>query len=171
MVMSIPCLCLWRVCSRPPATGGMPQPPVADEVWWWFLSWLTGTISHHCPTEPKLAILLSWGPEGSSPSNPQRWRCMGVGDGENVLLMHGHLSLILCFRFSPSTHRAPLVAQTMKNLPAMQEIWVQTSPMSGRSWEGNGNPFQYSCLENSMDRGAWWAVVHGVTKGQIGLSN
>ena len=30
--------------------------------------------------------------------------------------------------------------------------------------EGNGNPFQYSCLENSMDRGAWWAIVHGVTK-------
>ena len=28
--------------------------------------------------------------------------------------------------------------------------------------EGNGNPFQYSCLEKSMDRGAWWATVHGV---------
>ena len=32
--------------------------------------------------------------------------------------------------------------------------------------EGNGYPFQYSCLENSMDRGAWWATVHGVTKSQ-----
>ena len=31
---------------------------------------------------------------------------------------------------------------------------------------GNSNPLQYSCLENPMDRGAWWAVVHGVTKGQ-----
>ena len=29
--------------------------------------------------------------------------------------------------------------------------------------EGNGNPLQYSCLEKSMDRGAWWAAVHGVT--------
>ena len=28
-------------------------------------------------------------------------------------------------------------------------------------WEGNGNPLQYSCLENPMDRGAWWATVHG----------
>ena len=38
-------------------------------------------------------------------------------------------------------------------------------PGSGRSLaEGNGNPFQYSCLENSMDRGAWWATVHGVTE-------
>ena len=30
--------------------------------------------------------------------------------------------------------------------------------------EGNGNPLQYSCLENSMDRGAWWAAVHGVAQ-------
>ena len=30
--------------------------------------------------------------------------------------------------------------------------------------EGNGNPLQHSCLENSMDRGTWWATVHGVAK-------
>ena len=36
-------------------------------------------------------------------------------------------------------------------------------PGSGRSLgEGNGNPLQYSCLENPLDRGAWWATVHGV---------
>ena len=38
-------------------------------------------------------------------------------------------------------------------------------PQLGRSpGEGNGNPLQYSCLENLMDRGAWWAAVHGVAK-------
>ena len=38
-------------------------------------------------------------------------------------------------------------------------------PESGRSpGEGNGNPLQHSCLENPMDRGVWWATVHGVTK-------
>ena len=38
-------------------------------------------------------------------------------------------------------------------------------PGSGRSCgEGNGNPLQYSCLENFMDRGAWWATGHGVAK-------
>ena len=36
--------------------------------------------------------------------------------------------------------------------------------------EGNGYPLQYSCLENSMDRGAWWATVHGVAKSWTRLS-
>ena len=44
-------------------------------------------------------------------------------------------------------------------------------PGSGRSpAEGNGNPLQYSCLENSMDRGAWWVTVHGVANSQTQLS-
>ena len=37
--------------------------------------------------------------------------------------------------------------------------------------EGNGTPLQYSCLENPMDRGAWWAAVHGVTRSRTRLSN
>ena len=62
-----------------------------------------------------------------------------------------------------------MVAQIVKNLPAMQETWVWSL---GRSLgEGNGNPLQYSCLENSMDRGAWWATVHGITKTQTRLSD
>ena len=45
-------------------------------------------------------------------------------------------------------------------------------PGSGRSpGEGNGNPLQYSCLGNSMDRGAWQATVHRVTKNQTGLGD
>ena len=45
-------------------------------------------------------------------------------------------------------------------------------PGSGRSpGEGNGNPLHYSCPENSMDRGAWWATVHGVAKSQTHLSH
>ena len=45
-------------------------------------------------------------------------------------------------------------------------------PGSGKSpGEGNGSPLQYSCQENSMDRGAWWATVHGVAKSQTQLSN
>ena len=45
-------------------------------------------------------------------------------------------------------------------------------PESGRSpREGYGNSLQHSCLGNSMDREAWWATVHGVTKSQTQLSN
>ena len=45
-------------------------------------------------------------------------------------------------------------------------------PGSGRSpGEENGNPLQYSCLENPMDRRAWWAAVHEVTQGQTQLSD
>ena len=48
---------------------------------------------------------------------------------------------------------------------------VGSIPGWGRSPEGgNGNPFQYSCLENSMDRGAWWATAHRVTKSLTRLS-
>ena len=41
---------------------------------------------------------------------------------------------------------------------------------SGLSQRRNGNPLQYSCLENPMERGAWWATFHGVTESQIQLS-
>ena len=52
----------------------------------------------------------------------------------------------------------------VKNLPAMQETQGST-PGSGRSpEEGNGNPLQFSCQDNPMDRGAWWSTVHRVTK-------
>ena len=45
-------------------------------------------------------------------------------------------------------------------------------PGWGRSpGEGNGNPLQYSCLENPMDRGAWQAIVHGVAKSRTRLNN
>ena len=45
-------------------------------------------------------------------------------------------------------------------------------PSLGRSpGEGNGNPLQYSCLENSMDGGAWWTTVHGVAKSRTRLSD
>ena len=46
------------------------------------------------------------------------------------------------------------------------------TPGSGRSpGEGNGNPLQYPCLENSTDRGAWWVTVHRVAKSQTQLSD
>ena len=52
----------------------------------------------------------------------------------------------------------------VKNLPAIQE----KIPGEGRSpGEGNGHPLEYSCLENPMDIGTWWARVHRVTKSDL----
>ena len=62
----------------------------------------------------------------------------------------------------------------VKNLPANAgDIRDMVSILgSQRSFEGgNGNPLQYSCLENPMDRGAWRATVPGVVKSQIRLSD
>ena len=59
------------------------------------------------------------------------------------------------------------VVLVVKNLPASVGDARDKSSIagSGRSPEdGNGNPLQYSCLDNFMDRGAWWAIVHGVEK-------
>ena len=64
------------------------------------------------------------------------------------------------------------VAQVVKNLPAMWEPALSSIPGSERSpGEGNGKPFQYSCLENHMDGGAWWATVHRITKNWTRLSD
>ena len=76
----------------------------------------------------------------------------------------------------PSANRtgASQVALVVKNPPAsLGDIRKKGSiPGSGRfSGAGNGNPLQYSCLEKPMDRGAWWATVHGVPKSQTQLSN
>ena len=58
----------------------------------------------------------------------------------------------------------------VKNLPAKARDMGLSFGL-GRSSEGNGNPLQYSCLGNPMDRGSWWATVHGVAKSWTQLSN
>ena len=56
------------------------------------------------------------------------------------------------------------MAVVVKHLP-VKAGEAGLTPESGRSLgEGNGNPLQDSCLENPMDRGAWWATVHGVAE-------
>ena len=69
---------------------------------------------------------------------------------------------VLIFRY---LSEAVTVAQ-VKNLPAMQRCNPRVGQIPG---EENGNPLQYSCLENPIDRRAWWAAVHGVAKSQTGL--
>ena len=64
------------------------------------------------------------------------------------------------------------MAQQVKNPPAMQEMQADMGSVPG--WgrfpgEEHGEPLLYFCLENPMDRGAWWVTVHKVTKSQMQL--
>ena len=84
---------------------------------------------------------------------------------DNAVLSIGEILLT----HSPNDVWASQVALVVKNLPenAGDLRDVGLIPGSGRSpGEGNGNPLQYPCLENPMDRGAMWAIVHGVAKSQ-----
>ena len=59
----------------------------------------------------------------------------------------------------------------VKNLPASAEDAGSIPGWGRSSGKGNGNTFQYSCLENPMDKGAWRATVYGVAKSQTQLSD
>ena len=71
--------------------------------------------------------------------------------------------IIICLIPSVSP-KASLVAQSVKSLPVVLETWVQSLGQEDSMEKEMATPFQYSCLYNSMDRGAWWVTVHGVTK-------
>ena len=73
----------------------------------------------------------------------------------------------------PLSSRASQVMLVIKNMTDNAEDIRDTGliPGLGRSPGGHGNPLQSSCLGNPMDRGAWQASVHGVTKSQTQLSN
>ena len=90
------------------------------------------------------------------------WGCESVG---HDLGTKQHMCKILVSQVhSQIGYFVKLVAQIVKNLPAMQETQVQSLGQKDPVEKGNGNPLQYACPENSMDRGAWRAIVHGVTE-------
>ena len=64
-----------------------------------------------------------------------------------------------------------LGGSAVKNQPANAGDSSSIPGSGGSPVIGNGNPLQYSCLVNTMDRGAWQAIVHGVTKSQTRLSD
>ena len=81
-------------------------------------------------------------------------------------------SLSPCDGHGYRINRASQVALVVRNLPANAGDTrdVGSVPELGRSHGGgHGKPLQDSCLENPMDRGAWWATVHRITKSQTGL--
>ena len=74
-------------------------------------------------------------------------------------------------KFSTSVGMGFPGSSVVKNPPANAGDSGSVSGLGRSSGEGNGNPLQYPCLENPMDRGAWQATVHGVAKSRTPLSD
>ena len=78
----------------------------------------------------------------------------GIEQSDCVICIHTYTHIYICFPGGSVVKNPPASAGDMSLIPG-----------SGKSpGEGNGNLPQYSCLGNSMDGGAWWAIVHGVAK-------
>ena len=114
------------------------------------------------------SIILAW----KIPwiEEPCRLQSMGCEESDTTKQLHFH------FFF----HKFQVGTQWIRGFPNDSDIKESACnagdlgliPWLGRSsGEGNGYPFQYSCLENSLERGAWRAAVHGVTKSWTLLSN
>ena len=71
-----------------------------------------------------------------------------------------------CFGINLHEHRGPAGSKKVEF-----KFWFVSSIIRPAVREGNGTPLQYSCLENPMDGGAWWAAVHGVVKSRTCLSD
>ena len=127
-------------------------------------------------SNPGLLHLLHWQADSFSLATPGKPQHIVGSDPLTIsAFLPQHLSVTYHFSSGiPITCmlgylRSSWVAQLIKNLPANAGDARDPDliPGLGRCpGEGNGNPLQYSCLGNPMDRGAWWATVHGVTKNQ-----
>ena len=80
---------------------------------------------------------------------------------------------LTCIQISQEAGQVVWYSQLLKNFPQFIVIHTVTwhSQNQNSVGEGDGNQLQYSCLENPMDGGAWWATVHGVTKSLTRLSD
>ena len=102
---------------------------------------------------------LSWLPPGNKTGG---WKTQGGRDT--------YLSCLPFYNFKTLlyVHVVPIKifpsASVVKNLPAKQKTWVQSLGQKDPLEKGNSNLLQYSCLGGPMDRGAWWATVHRVSK-------
>ena len=91
-----------------------------------------------------------------------------VAPSPRVLSLAQHQAF---FQEAGSLYQVACIGTSASLLPVTVQDWFPLGLTSLISREGNGTPLQYSCLENSMDGGAWWAAVHGVAEGQTRLSD
>ena len=84
-------------------------------------------------------------------------------------LLCEHREFIVAFSQLLLTSKTYITHYTCQHEEINLDSILWTHPQALFPGEGNGNPLQYSCLENSVDRGAWWAAVHGVAQSQTRL--
>ena len=123
---------------------------------------------------PRTASQTCW---SLCPSDTCRW---SLPQGLCTCTAHSHSALWgvegrprnLCsvLTLSRASQLAPVIKSLTANAGDLRDMG--SIPGSGKfTGGGHGNPLQYSCLENPMDRGAWWATVHWVTKSRTPLSD
>ena len=107
-------------------------------------------MGRYCPCNKIIVLSLNW-----------TWVCFTHSKASLLTLGCGEVQCLLGFPGGSEV-----------NVSAWNAGGLGSIPGSGTSpGEGNGNPLQYSCLENPMKGGAWWATVHGVAKSQTRLSD
>ena len=132
--------------SHLPREGKIGNPPIPK----------TKAEIHSCWGAVKAKNLCPWGGAGNLWVQDSLW----IKSSGQLLLRKGQ-----------GINLRSLVVQMVKNVSAMQETWVQSLGQEDPLEKGMAIQLQYSCLENSMDREAWWIIAHGVTKSQTWLSD
>ena len=130
-------------------------------------------VAQSCPTldDPTDCSLSGSSIRGIFQARVLEWGAIAFS-GERILvainLSHSHCQ----------AHSGSSLTKCIKLIEWKQERWdlgqkmsVDLGVISKRWGEGNGNPLQYSCLENPTDGGAWWAAIHGDTKSRTWLSD
>ena len=138
----------------------------------WIFSLDCARITLKCPLFP-----ICW---TSPPETPSTWVCYTCGF-PSFCPWKDHFTVgLLCAESRFMNWKILILKETLDVFPGASEVKASACnvgdlgsiPGSGRSpGEGNGNPLQYSCLENPMDGGTWWATVHGVAKSRTRLSD
>ena len=135
---------------------------------WWGPQRGTGGLLGSCPSLPpreensgcsEMRVTNLPRPPGDFPSSGRSTFLQNLDTGLRILL----------FPTSYSVSRASLVGQTVKKSACNVGDWGSIPGSARCPGEGNGNPLQYSCLENPKARGAWRATVRGAAKSQTRL--
>ena len=122
-----------------------------------------------------LGSILGWGKSpGEGNGNPLQYSCLGnpMDRGSCWTMVHTVAKSLIWLSDFTFTFSMDFPGGSDSKASVYNAGDLGSIPGSGRSdGEGNGNPLQYYCLENPMDRGAWWATVHGVAKSRTRLSD